>query len=165
MNITRPSMLSYAMGIAVTATCVVGAAGQASAAPTPLTIVASGGTSQPNGDGSLPAVDVVYPASTRPTPASGTFAMRSYDDSFPAAEHCEPATAVVEITGDHKTSMTLVATGKVCGQWAADETRPPTQDFVGRYTVVDGPARFVGDDGFVNIVVGDGWSYLFAIDT
>ena len=165
MNITRPSIRSITIGITVAASGVLGVAGHASAAPTPLTIVASGGTAQPNGDGSLPAVDVVYPASTKPKSASGTFAMRSYDGSFPAAEQCEPATAVVEITGDQKTTMTLVATGKVCGQWPPNEANPAIQDFVGRYTVVDGPARFVGDDGFVNIVLGDGWSYLFAIDT
>ena len=165
MNITRPSLLSIAAGIAVTASCVLGFAGQASAAPSPLTIVASNGTAQPNGDGSLSHIDVVYPSSTRPRAASGNISLRSYDDSFPAAEQCEPATAVVEITGDQKTTMTLVATGKVCGKWPPDESRPPIQDFVGRYLVVDGPSRFVGDDGFVNIVLGEDWSYLFAIDT
>ena len=108
---------------------------------------------------------MTYPSSTRPRSAPGDFSLQADDGTFPAAENCEPATAVVDIRGDHKTQMTLAVAGTVCGRWSADEAAPPIQNFVGRYTVVDGPARFADDDGFINIMFGDGWSYLFAIDT
>lgn len=154
------------VALAVATAGILGGADAASAkSPAPLTLQAVDGTAQSDGTGSFPAVDVTYPSSKRPRTAPGSFSLRADDGTFPAAEICEPATAVVEIDGDHTTRMTLSATGTVCGRWAADEAAPPIQNFVGRYTVVEGPARFVGDDGFLNIMIGDGWSYLFAIDT
>lgn len=156
----------HLVALTVATTGILGSAGLASARATePLTLQAVNGTAHADGTGSFPSVGVTYPSSTRPRTAPGDFSLRAEDGSFPAAEHCEPATAVVEIGGDHKTQMTLSATGTVCGRWSADEADPPIQNFVGRYTVIDGPARFVGDDGFLNIMIGEGWSYLFAIDT
>ena len=156
----------HLVALTVATAGILAAAGPTSAkAPEPLTLQAVNGTAHADGTGSLPSVEVTYPYSKRPRTASGSFSLRTDDGTFPAAEHCEQATAVVEIMGDQKMQMTLSATGTVCGRWPADETAPPIQNFVGRYTVVDGPGRFAGDDGFLNIMIGDGWSYLFAIDT
>jgi|GEM_PF-5790696 len=155
----------YLVALTVATTGILAHAGSTSARAEPLTIQAINGTARADGTGSFRSVDVTEPSSGRPRTAPGSFSLRADDGGFPAAEHCEPATAVVEIGGDHKTRMTLSAAGTVCGRWAADEAAPPIQDFVGRYTVVDGPGRYRGDDGFLNIMIGDGWSYLFAIDT
>jgi hypothetical protein len=156
----------YLVALAVATTGILAAAGTTSARATqPLTLQAVNGTAHADGTGSFPSVEVTYPSSKRPRTAPGSFSLRADDGTFPAAEHCEAATAVVEIDGGHKTQMTLAATGTVCGRWAPDEAAPPIQNFIGRYTIVDGPARFAGDDGFLNIMIGDGWSYLFAIDT
>ena len=165
MNLNHSTRRSL-VALTVVTTSIIGGAGPASATTTePLTLQAVSGTAHPDGTGDFPVVEVTYPSSKRPRTAPGSFSLRADDGTFPAAEICEPATAVVEIGGDHKTEMTLSAIGNVCGRWAPDEASPPIQNFVGRYTVVHGPARFDGDDGFVNIMVGDGWSYLFGIDT
>jgi hypothetical protein len=165
MNLTHSPRRSL-LALTVATAGIFGGAAPASASTTAqLTLQAVNGTAHADGTGTFPSVEVTYPSSKRPRTVPGSFSLGADDGTFPAAEVCEPATAVVEIGGDHRTQMTLSATGTVCGRWAADETATPIQNFVGRYTVVDGPARFAGDDGFLNIMLGEGWSYLFAIDT
>ncbi len=156
----------YVVALAVATTAVLAGAGPTSAKTSErLTLEAINATAHADGTSSLPSVEVTYRSSKRTRTAQGSFSLRADDGTFPAADNCESATAVVEIDGDHKTQMTLTANGTVCGRWPVNETAPPIQNFVGRYSIVHGPARFAGDDGFLNIMIGDGWSYLFAIDT
>ncbi len=89
------------------------------------------------------------------------------DGTLPDPETCEPASATITVTGDHRVAMKLVGTGSVCGFYPQEPTSIVTQVFTGRYDVVEARrTKVLGTDGFFEIrLANNGSASAFAIDT
>jgi hypothetical protein len=148
---TRAIAFALAIGVA-------GPAGAASHRP-PLIGVRGGGTwtTDPTGapvltgDGAVTVRNHVEPHA-----AGVTATVRPDDGSLPAVGECEPATAVIALTGDRDATMTLEGAGGVC---LREDQYGSTWWFTGRYTVTHaGRKSFVGTDGWFEVILAEGGS-------
>lgn len=159
------------LGLAVSALVVTGFSPSAGAGKPGrqelLTITGNGAwtATSAGGQGELP-VDVYMPKSSTPDSTTALVIMSADDGRFPTLGSCEPAYALVNVDGDRRTAMGIHARGEVCGEYPYEPGGPSLQRFTGRYTIIRGPKRVEGDDGFLEVVFADnGEANVFAIDT
>jgi hypothetical protein len=89
----------------------------------------------------------------RPFDGAYTAELAATDGILPEPGTCEPATAVLDLTGTRGRHLELTATGEVCGTWP-DATYVVTHDFTGRYEVTAASTRRLrGTDGWIGIVL------------
>jgi hypothetical protein len=102
----------------------------------------------------------------KPFDGAYTATLTSSDGSLPAPGICESATTAVDVTGPRNRTLSLAATGEVCGTWT-DSTYVVTHSFVGRYVVTGASARRLrGTDGWISVILAsDGRANVEAIDT
>jgi hypothetical protein len=142
---------------------VVGPMSAASAKEKTLVDITGQGTWVDGPDGSVIVTGEVV---GKPLDGPYEVTLSARDGSLPDPGVCEEATVRAEVTGARGKFLKLIAAGQVCGEFV----QPPfiaTERFTGRYVVkAANPARVLGTDGFVEVVLGnDGTAGFFAIDT